>query len=161
MATSPPPYPNFSNEYAALIALLAPGGPLADFGNLTTRITGMTMDQNGSTVHAFGLQSQDRKLAAIWMFDDDVDNKAGRSYAVSNEGARNGQRLVIPNLVPNAQYTVSRYNTWDAGNPVDGGSPRADQNGTLQVAVGIFPVSQTRPNVVWDGADVMLILRAP
>jgi hypothetical protein len=173
----PEVYPDFSIEYAALVALLRPGGPLADFGRLGARLTGLAVTPGhgaAGTVRAFGLKARDNSLIVLWLFDDDLSNRLKRDYDwvdgngkshkkpanFSDIAAAHAHDVVdVPGLSPGSCYSSERYNTWDVAATVADGLFSTDAAGTLSLPVGAFPASTSRSNRVWDGADVLLVIR--
>jgi hypothetical protein len=192
---SPGVYPDVSEEYDALVTLLAADGSLHDFGTFVNRIPTESLnvfvdtdDPNEyvvsvyttlgemSRARAFGLASADRKNYVIWLFDDDPDNIARRDYLWADKSSWRHTKTNLPNAcqtdtvrlagIPDGTYTVDRYNTWDGGllsNPLTPGrETRTTSRRVLRVPVHSFATTSDpiRSIKVWDGADVLLIIRA-
>ena len=154
-------YPDLREEMSALQKLVTTEIEIA---SLTERFTASVEAPGGgpSSVRAFGIKGGAKYV--VWLFDDDFnatwgDNwgKSTRTYASNQKASKSGHTLVIGD-VPNPEYSITRFNTWNGTKATDPDPIARNADGKLHIPVGEFGTDADHPNETWDGGDILLIV---
>jgi len=155
--------PQFCAYFTPLADLLKTR--VTDWGEFSEFVKYTDAPCSDQEVMAFGLKKPDGKDFMIWVFDDSFDTaqnanwgKSNRSFAAPTANAKQNAEVTLT-VAANGAYTVDEYNTWQGGVLHRRTETVTSVNNQIKVKVGTFRTANDAGNVLWDGADMLLVIR--